>query len=75
MRQDQTTFGECSLCRQGTLIAMKQSDEHSLVLVCDDCESQWMSPSEASSADKAVVQERTALVPATNEDLRKAGWR
>jgi hypothetical protein len=74
MRQDQTTFGECSLCKQGTLIAMKQSDEHSLALVRDDCESQWLPPSDATSADKALVQERTALVAVTNEDLRKAGW-
>ena len=75
MQQNQTTFGECSLCRQGTLIAMKQSDERTLVLVCDDCESQWLSPSEATSADKAAVKEHTALVAATTEDLRKAGWR
>lgn len=30
MRQDQMTFGECSLCRQGELIAMKRSDEYPL---------------------------------------------
>lgn len=75
MPRDQTIFGECGLCRQGTLIAMKQPDENALVLICDDCESQWLSPSEATNAAKAVAIEYQGLVAATGEDLRKAGWR
>jgi hypothetical protein len=72
--QKEIQFCECAVCRQGTLIAMKQPKYGTLVLICDDCESQWRSPSEVQSHERALVVESTELVVATEEDLRAAGW-
>jgi formate dehydrogenase maturation protein FdhE len=64
----------CPVCGQGVLLAMKRHPEGQLLLMCDDCESQWNSPTEASAYGNALVIEVRNLVPASEEDLMAAGW-
>lgn len=67
-------FGECPICRQGQLVAMKNSLTGKLLLMCDDCESQWLSPAEARSFENALSNEIQNVVTATAEEVNEQGW-
>lgn len=51
------SFGTCQICGQGLLIAVKDPVTLQLLVMCDDCESQWRSPDEAQSSEKALLEE------------------
>jgi Zn-finger protein len=68
------SFGECPVCRQGLLVAVKNSENGQLLLMCDDCESQWRSPEEAKSFKNALSDEVHGVGPATVDDIKAAGW-
>ncbi len=67
------TFGDCPICRQGQLQAMKSVSGDRLLLMCDDCESQWQSPQEAESYENALHTE-VRVIPASDEEVSAAGW-
>lgn len=71
---EQTTFGDCPVCRQGVLVAMKHGATERLLLMCNDCESQWRSPLEAKSFEGTLAAELRGLVPASTVELDAAGW-
>lgn len=66
-------FGECPICRQGQLLPMKGIATGKVMLMCDDCESQWRSPQEAESYEN-VLKEEERVVPASVEEVSAAGW-
>ena len=66
-------FGECPICRQGLLMAMKGAESGVVCLMCDDCESQWRSPQDAESYENALTNEER-VVPASSEEIERAGW-
>lgn len=67
-------FGECAICRQGSLVAMKEQPTGKLLLICDDCESCWLSPAAAKSYQEALTREPQDLVYATEIEVAAAGW-
>jgi len=56
MMQD-CSFGECPICRQGMLVAEKNCATGQLLVMCDDCESQWRSPTDAQSFKNTLAEE------------------
>jgi hypothetical protein len=68
------SFGECPICRQGRLLAVKSPATGQLLLMCDDCESQWNSPDDAKSFESAITSEAAAVVSATMQEVEAAGW-
>lgn len=70
----QSSFGTCAICGQGQLFAAIDADSDRLLLVCDDCGSQWLSPSDARSYQKALMSEARHLQPAGEQALAAAGW-
>lgn len=68
------SFGECPICRQGALIAVKDVATDRLLIMCDDCESQWLTPSDAESFDKAISDEVSNVVLATLNEIEAIGW-
>jgi hypothetical protein len=67
-------FGECPICGQGELLAVKAVTSGKLSLICDDCESQFASPADAQSHGNALKQEEVKVVPASLEEIKAAGW-
>ncbi len=67
-------IGECSVCRQGRLVAVKDIDTNSLLVMCDDCESQWRSPTDARSSANVLIPDARRVVDARLEETRHAGW-
>jgi ribosome-binding protein aMBF1 (putative translation factor) len=73
-KMEEITFGKCGICRQGELIAMKVDGSDRLLLMCDDCESQWNTPQDSTAYDKALTEEVSGLVLASSQDVLGAGW-
>jgi hypothetical protein len=67
-------FGECQVCGQGTLELYREPVGGALVIICDDCESQWLNPDDAKVGHAPLLEEFKTLVPASEEDVRAAGW-
>ena len=67
-------FGECPICRQGLLIAVKDPVTQQLLVICDDCESQWRSPDEAKSSKNVILDEVRRVETVTLEEIEAAGW-
>lgn len=68
------SFGLCPVCGQGELIAVINPPTTRILLMCDDCESQWESPETAKSYENALKEEIHPVVEATAEEVRAAGW-
>ncbi len=66
-------FGECPICRQGQLLAVKPQASD-LIVMCDDCESQWKDPQGAQSFEKALNVEVHNVREATTSEVEAAGW-
>ena len=72
---DSYYVAECPLCGQGLLIVVKNPETGQLLLICDDCESQWRSPEEALSYKNALPRDEVRRVEAaTFEEITRAGW-
>jgi hypothetical protein len=71
---EEISFGTCQICGQGQLIAVKDPVTLQLLVICDDCESQWRTPDEAKSFKNALSDEIRGLVKATFEEIEAAGW-
>lgn len=71
---ERPSFGDCPICRQGQLIAVKNPVNQQLLVMCDDCESQWRSPDEAQSFENALPEEIRGVEMATLEEINAAGW-
>lgn len=67
-------FGECAVCGQGHLLAFRSGEAGDLLVMCDDCESQWRNPADAKSFDNAMVDEVGEVKLASMEDVEAAGW-
>jgi hypothetical protein len=66
-------FGECTMCGQGQLVPVKRVDTGELLVMCDDCESQWSSPDDVHSA-KNVLMDETRVVDASIDEVVATGW-
>jgi hypothetical protein len=77
---------ECPICRTGPIGFFRLSDGESVVLMCEECTSVWLSPQEIGS-DAIYPWEPDYLVPAmgagllgdrvgwaTREEIAKRGW-
>ncbi len=67
------SFGECPLCRQGELWPVSRCDTGALLLMCDECESQWDSPKAPLAGNALKIEHKTK--PATDVEVRSANWR
>ena len=72
--REQVSFGECGVCGQGELFAMRSTGSSPLLLMCDECQSQWPSPEDSKSHQKALSTEIEGLDFATAEEVEEAGW-
>jgi hypothetical protein len=67
------TVGECPICRQGQVFVVQAKEDASLLLICDDCESQWKSPAEYSNGN-SLKSECDKVINAQWKAIVNAGW-
>ncbi len=68
------TIGECPVCRQGTLVIAKERSSGNLLVICDDCESQWLEPLAVIEGQEPLIEEKHNLEDATSLDIEARGW-
>jgi hypothetical protein len=68
------SFGDCPICGQGQLVAMKSASTGQLLIMCDDCESQWQSPDAAQSFENALSNEIRDVQKASLDEIKESGW-
>jgi len=67
-------FATCSVCREGVLLAVTVNATDQLRLVCDECESQWLTLDDANSFEKALPEEVPPVSLAEDSIWSAAGW-
>lgn len=67
--------GRCPICGQGDVIIVKEKLSNGLLLICDDCESQWASPEVLLSGGEPIENEKHDLDDnVSDEETNLAGW-
>lgn len=69
------SIGECPVCRQGQLLIVKDTRTGNLLVMCDDCGSQWKSPELAASYETVMKDEVNNVVDPSPEEVEAYGWR
>lgn len=65
----------CPICGQGRLlVAIDDSTDGNLFVLCEDCESEWDSPDVAHDIEMATRDRYKFLKYATIDDLRGTIW-
>ena len=68
-------IGTCPVCGQGLLLIAKAFESNTLLVICDDCETQWSTPVAALSGIDPIHDEFATVENATLEEIETAGWR
>lgn len=71
----QYNIEECPICRQGVLLIVKAVDSDRLLVMCDDCESQWECPEKAITGEEPLNEEVYGVEEATLEEIEARGWK
>ena len=77
----QFNIGQCPICRQGLLLIVKGKDNDEPRIICDDCDLQWKTPSDALSdhvldreSHKPFPLQPIQVVAANWDDIVSWGW-
>lgn len=69
------SVGRCPICGQGDVTIVKEKSSNDLLLICDDCESQWENPEILLSGGEPIKEEKHNLIDAVDdEEIKLAGW-
>ena len=71
----QYNIEECPICRHGALLIVKAVDNNRLLVICDDCESQWEDPEKAIAGEEPITEEVCGVKDATLEEIEARGWK
>jgi len=67
-------IGVCPICGQGLLVVARSLDVSEMLVICDDCESQWSDPEAALAGASPLIKEFVRVENATMEEIEKKGW-
>jgi len=67
-------YSLCPVCSQGRLMVMKRQDDCSLLLLCEECESAWKDPEDATDVEQNISIAGLDVVFATADDIAHGGW-
>lgn len=69
------SVGRCPICGQGDVIVVKERSSNDLLLICDDCESQWINPEALFSGSDPIKDERHDLDDnVSDKEINEVGW-
>lgn len=64
----------CPICNQGWVEIVKDKTTHELFVCCTECESEWKSPSDATSKALATHDSYGQVVEPEYEEIVQKGW-
>ncbi len=71
---DEYWLRNCPVCEQGRVLFVRNNVSQSLALVCEECESAWSTPDDASDPAKCLSYMLTDARIATLDEIQCAGW-
>jgi hypothetical protein len=72
--KDYAAIGTCPICGQGRLVVARDNATRELYIVCEECESEWASPSESKLIDAATRDSHGQSTLLEREDLVGHPW-
>jgi|LakMenEpi03Aug12_release.lakeMendotaPanAssembly.Ray.scaffolds.fasta_scaffold1051710_1 hypothetical protein len=66
------SVSRCPICGQGDVLIVKEKKTGHLLLMCDDCESQWENPEILFSTGEPLMNEKNDLTAAVEDSEVKA---
>jgi hypothetical protein len=68
-------IGQCTFCREGLMLIVKDPAAGRLMVMCDDCETMWPSPEDALFDRKRIPHNAiTKVLDPTFAEVKKAAW-
>jgi hypothetical protein len=64
----------CPICNHGSIGFRKCKDGHTLVMVCDECDSVWLGPTKVSAKEAIYTIAPEFIVPGTDCSLIDSRW-
>jgi hypothetical protein len=68
-------INSCPLCREGQIIPMRVEKTSQLILICDECDSQWDNPESVLLGKEPLEKEFQGKFSVLSEfELWQCGW-
>jgi hypothetical protein len=67
--------GTCPICSQGRLVIARENSSGVLYVLCEECESEWISPEVSKSIEHANRNVHGLSTILKREDLNEHPWR
>lgn len=64
----------CPVCGQGRILVALEKDDHSLFVICEDCESEWNGPEESHDASKTSRDQHSFLRYLESDEMKNHPW-
>jgi hypothetical protein len=71
---DYAYVGFCRICGQGRLFVLRDNVTGDLYVMCEDCESEWLSPSEALNLGSSLKDTHGASTNINVQELEDHEW-
>lgn len=73
--ENEFIVGWCPICNQGWQVIIRDTITGKLFVLCEECLSLWINPTDAKTHQKALVGKNDLIeeIP-SHEDIEKAGW-
>ena len=65
--------GNCDIC-EGNIIIVKEPKFNILLVMCDECQSEWNSPEDFLSGKPVITDEHEKVVDASIQEIINNGW-
>lgn len=65
---------DCPVCFQGQIGFRKCANAHTLILMCDECDSIWISPLEIEVSKAIYLSDPDYYIPQVNCSLMDSRW-
>ena len=67
-------IGSCPICGQGILEIVKERSSGRLLICCDECEAEWVTPQDALAGKNGSRNQYGETTAAGYDEIVKAGW-
>ena len=74
MRDKIYKVGNCPICRQGELEIVQEIHSGKLIICCDECDAEWISPDDALASLKGSRNKFGKTQNATLQEIINLGW-
>ena len=69
-------IGDCDVCGQGMILIARDKKNNKMLVICNDCESQWSSPESYQQGHNSLPAEKQHehVVDASLAEIKQEDW-